>query len=236
MNTQQEKQHTLRPDLPPLPINMRTLPIDARGYPVPFFVAWVNGVPEFRCADPRKMERARLFSLCWVCGKPLGKRLVAFAVGPMCAVNRISSEPPSHPECAEFSARACPFMTKPQMVRREDNLPGGMVAEECRRKVAGTMIDRNPGATLIWLTRRWEVLAEPKGYLWQMGHCERALWFAKGRAATREEVLESITSGLPILRSYAEIDGEEAVREMETSVEQAMRLVPKPAHPRREFA
>lgn len=31
---------------------------------------------------------------------------MTFVVGPMCELNRISGEPPSHRECAEFSA-AC---------------------------------------------------------------------------------------------------------------------------------
>src|SRR5262245_54991717 len=113
----------LRPDLPPLPSRIAGLPIDPeRGYPVPWFVAWHDGKPEFRTADGRKFRQAIRDRLCWVCGQPLGRHLV-FVIGPMCTVNRVTVEPPCHLDCAEFSVRACPFLSKPQMTRRENDLP-----------------------------------------------------------------------------------------------------------------
>src|SRR5215831_18617572 len=124
---------TLRPELPPLPRRMKALPVD-RGYPVPWFVEWIDGVPDFRIMDGRKLVRAVRERLCWVCGQPLGSFL-AFTVGPMCAVNRISSEPPSHRDCAVFSAKACPFLTRPTMRRREAGRP-----EEAEQP-GGMMID-----------------------------------------------------------------------------------------------
>src|SRR5215510_204714 len=110
----------LRANLPPLPRRMQSLPVSDRGFPVPWFVPWVNGQPEFRAMDGRKFELAVGKKLCWVCGQPLGTRF-AFVVGPMCGINRISSEPPSHRECAEFSAMGCPFLSMPKMVRRDDS-------------------------------------------------------------------------------------------------------------------
>jgi hypothetical protein len=35
----------------------------------------------------------------------------SFVVGPMCGINRNSAEPPSHKECAQWSARNCPFLS-----------------------------------------------------------------------------------------------------------------------------
>src|SRR5262245_2742625 len=101
----------LRPELPPVPERMRKLPLH-RGYPVPWFVEWIEGVPDFRIMDGRKLVRAVKEKRCWVCGELMGSYL-AFTIGPMCAVNRISAEPPSHRECASFSARGCPFLTRP---------------------------------------------------------------------------------------------------------------------------
>jgi hypothetical protein len=43
-------------NLPPMPDSIAKLPRDERGYPVPWFVAWVNGKADFRCA------RAEAFS------------------------------------------------------------------------------------------------------------------------------------------------------------------------------
>lgn len=47
-----------------LPARMRDLPIDDRGYPVPWFVAWVDGKPEFRAMDQEKFIRALREKLC----------------------------------------------------------------------------------------------------------------------------------------------------------------------------
>jgi hypothetical protein len=97
---------------------MRHLPIDERGYPVPWFVAWLpDGKPEFRAMDRTKWFRAIREKLCWVCGGKLGVN-VCFVAGPMCGINRTSSEPPSHLECARYSSRNCPFLNNPRMVRR----------------------------------------------------------------------------------------------------------------------
>jgi hypothetical protein len=97
----------IRPDLPtPLPSGVARLP-RRRGYPVPWFVGWIGGEPEFRMADSEKLALAVRRSLCWVCGDPI-VGLRAYLVGPMCAVNRTSAEPPSHVRCADWSARACP--------------------------------------------------------------------------------------------------------------------------------
>src|SRR5690242_2247182 len=112
----------LRPELEqPLPDRIARLPLDERGYPVPWFVDWVDGKPEFRAMDPAKWKRAVKERLCWVCGDRLGVLLV-FPIGPMCGINRTTAEPPSHRDCALWSVRNCPFLSRPHMVRREDAL------------------------------------------------------------------------------------------------------------------
>ena len=102
-----------------MPASMRELRVDSRGYPVPWFVAWVDGQPIFPALDARKVMLAWKNRLCWVCGKPLA-RMSAFVIGPMCAINRISSEPPSHLYCARFSAIHCPFLSRPKMKRQTE--------------------------------------------------------------------------------------------------------------------
>src|SRR5690242_16765548 len=110
-----------RPDLPPVPWRLKSRPIH-RGYPVPWFVADVDGVPDFRIVDARKFKPALEQRLCWLCGKPLGAYL-AFPIGPMCAVNRVNSEPPSHRECAQWALQACPFLTQKEAGYRSAGLP-----------------------------------------------------------------------------------------------------------------
>lgn len=220
--------HALRADIAEPPRFMQHLPIDRRGFPVPWFVDWVNGEPEFRAMDIRKFRRAINERLCWTCGTPLFKEKV-FVIGPMCAVNRISSEPPSHRECAEYAARNCPFLSKPNMHRREDEQINAL-----KKPSAGVMIERNPGVTLLWYTRRHTLLpirnrpGAGDGILFQLGRPFKLEWYCRGRTATRAEILESIETGLPLLRETAEKqDGPEAIAHLETQITAAMRLIPR---------
>jgi hypothetical protein len=181
----------LRKELPPLPDRLKALPI-ARGYPVPWFVAWVNGEPDFRVVDAKKLFVAIDQSRCWLCGEHRG-RFGTFVVGPLGAINNISSEPPSHLECARFGAMACPFLVRPHAVRREAGLPEGS------QEPAGTMIRRNPGVSLLLTSRDFHVISDGGRPLWQMGAPTRMEWLAEGRAATHEEVMHSIETGRPAL-------------------------------------
>jgi hypothetical protein len=190
-------------NLATLPAHMRQLPVDERGYVVPWFVAWVNGKPEFRAADKSKFVRAIKEKLCWVCGSRLGVNLT-FVAGPMCGINRTTSEPPCHRECAIWSAENCPFLLTPRMVRREDDF--SLTVQD---NVAGFGIRRNPGVAMLWHTRAYEVFKADgggEGYLITMGEPDRVSWYSEGRPATRAEVVESIESGLPSLVAMAKTE------------------------------
>lgn len=152
--------------------------------------------------DPTKFVRAIKEKLCWVCGQRLGVHY-SFVAGPMCGINRTSSEPPSHHECAVWSAVNCPFLSNPRMVRREDEEINN---QRLRDNAAGFAITRNPGVAMIWNTRQYEVFKTENGYLIQMGEPESVEWFANGRPATRNEVVDSVASGLPNLRRFAEME------------------------------
>src|SRR5437879_499371 len=120
----------------------------------------------------------------------------------MCGINRTTSEPPSHLDCARWSARNCPFLNNPRMVRRQDELVND---EQAREKVAGYPIMRNPGVVLLWITRQYEIFPDGKGgRLIQIGEPESVEWYREGRPATRAEVLESVESGLPALVALAQ--------------------------------
>lgn len=203
-----------------MPERISRLPIDKRGYPVPWFVAWIDGEPDFRVMDGEKLRDAIQFRRCWVCGDFLGAN-VAFVVGPMCAVNRTSAEPPSHRECASWSARNCPFLTEPRMKRREKHLPDAAVDP------AGLFLRRNPGVALVWVTRSYGLFGDGHGgVLVKMGDPVETEWWAEGRAATREEVLASFDSGLPALKEVASEEGRQAVKQLEAMHATALELVP----------
>lgn len=207
-----------------MPRRIANLPRNKAGYPVPWFVATVDGVPDFRVIEGGRIEKALACHLCWVCGMPFQRQEErAFVIGPMCAVNRVSAEPPSHRDCAAWSARNCPFLCRPQMVRRDRHMPEGA------ENPAGLMIRRNPGVALVWVTgyRSWHTFDDGNGgRLFDIGDPVTALWFAHGRDATRAEVLASIDSGLPLLAEMAEQDGPDAVSELARLHERALGLVP----------
>jgi hypothetical protein len=208
-----------------MPGRIALLPRDKHGHPVPWFVAWIDRKPDFRVVKPGAIAEAlRGRGLCWTCGVPFQRQEDrAFVIGPMCAVNRVSAEPGSHLDCAVFSATHCPFLTTPQMVRRERRMPAGAT------RPAGEMIRRNPGVALVWVTgyRSWGTFSDGRGgTLVDVGEPKRVLWFARGREATRDEVLASIDSGLPILREAAEADGPDAVAELGRMHQRALGLVP----------
>lgn len=211
--------HPMRAGLPELPERMKHLPVDERGYPVPMFVAYVNRKPEFRAAVKEFGSLCIKNKTCWVCGCKLMGEAV-FVIGPMCAINRVSSEPPSHRDCARYSAIACPFLTRPQMVRREGD---GMPTEY---NGPGESIRRNPGVALLWFSRGHEARRYPEGFLWHFTRTPLIVeWYARGRQATRAEVLESIRSGLPALEAAADRDGSRGM--LEAWTRRAMQLVPR---------
>lgn len=210
--------------LPPIPMRMVDLPRDERGYPVPWFVAWKDGAPEFRCTEQEKIIQAVRDRLCWVCGKP-HDRLATYVIGPMCAVNRTSAEPPSHRLCAEFSAVACPFLSRPKAKRRE----AGMPPPEERAEVPGIALMRNPGVTLLWTCDKITIFPVGNGFLFELADPKSVQFYAEGRLATRAEIMESIETGLPALQKIAAQEGRKALQALARAVNRAMRLLPKEA-------
>jgi len=211
-----------RDGMPPIPQRLLKLPIE-RGYPVPWFVAKVDDHYDFRIVDARKFQPAIEQKRCWLCGQALGAYL-AFCIGPMCAITRTISEPPSHRECMEWAIRACPFLTQREQARRTANLPEGATAP------AGIPITRQPGVAVLWVTKRYRPFnTDDGGLLFKIGDPTAVEWFREGRAATRGEILESIDSGYPLLVEAAQEDGSQAVRALTNARNQALRLLPMEA-------
>lgn len=206
----------------PIPKRIAKLPVDERGYPVPFFVGYDDrGLPDFRMMDARKLRRAVVDRLCWICGEPLG-RYLAFAIGPMCALNRNNAEPPMHKECAEFSVKTCPFLINPGQKRNPRKVHG----EWC--EPPGEPIKRNPGVACIWITESYDVHIDHRtnGPLFRLGDPLEATFWCEGRPATRDEVVHSIETGLPILMEMAQTEGEKAVTALMKARDEAYKLLP----------
>ena len=181
-----------------MPARIAALPLDKRGFPIPFFVAYVNDEPVFHLADQGKLIQCVRGNRCWVCGQPMGA-YKAFTIGPMCVINRISAEPPSHLECSEWSAQNCPFLSRPNMGRVTKDPEGANT-----KLPAGEMIKRNPGVTAVYVTRDYKLVSSKTGGLFQLGLPSNIKMYSRGRKATEQEILESIRTGLPELISICE--------------------------------
>jgi hypothetical protein len=214
-----------------MPTRMRQLPRDGVGRPIPFFAAEVDGVHDFRLMDGAKLVAAVREQLCWVCGTRLGRvhgstaPKGTFVAGPMCVVNRTSAEPPSHFECAEWSAKACPFLTKPAKVRREGDLPDNLA------ETPGIMIARNPGVTALIDCNKWryyrvgsEVEGAGDGVLFNFTQVVNVRWMARGALALTTDVMEAIESGLPALVEMAETE-DGAMRALAFKMRDALKWV-----------
>jgi hypothetical protein len=189
-----------RPELElPIP-RIASLPIQD-GWPVPFFVDTLpDGTFEFRASDRRKIVACVTKRLCWVCGQKLDLE-GTFTIGPMCAINRTTAEPPSHAECAEWSVRNCPFLRNPNAERREPGVGKGMTKGV---DPAGIMIKRNPKVILLWTCKGYRIYKDGEdGVLFNVGPPIKTQWFTEGRPATRREVEESIATGIPLLLDAA---------------------------------
>jgi hypothetical protein len=216
---------SVRPELGTLPPRIARLPVDDRGWPIPWFVAYVTNeagesVPEFRAADREKFVRAIKERRCWVCGEPLGTWL-AFPIGPMCSITRTISEPPCHRDCAEWSIQHCPFLANPAMVRRIGDLPPDV------EEPPGVGLHRNPGVMCLWMTRTFETFRVDDGrHLLTVGEPSAVTWWCEGRPATRAEVQSSVENGLPNLLALAKTEGAFAVEALGKQVKRAEGLWP----------
>jgi hypothetical protein len=189
------------------PASIKRLTRDARGYPVPWFVdrkaPLRDGNPDFRIMDGERLKLAVRERRCWVCGGRITTPAATFVAGPMCGINRTSAEPPTHRDCARFSATACPFLAQPKRVRDERELPGD--------HMAGFGILRNPGVVMLWTCERWKTYRPTTGgagLLFELGDPSTNLeWLREGRPATRAEIMQSIETGLPHLLAQAARDG-----------------------------
>lgn len=172
----------LRKKLPPLPRHMQGLPLDERGYPVPYFVQWIDGKPDFRLLDQEKFAKARVNGLCSVCGHKLGK-FKSFVGGPMNVLQKLSGEPPMHRDCALFSVKACPFLLYPLSKRRDANLPpeSRPVGEE-----TDIFYEDNPGITSIWTCTAYR--ESRTGRTFHFIDMTSLEWFTEGRGATADEI------------------------------------------------
>jgi hypothetical protein len=144
-----------------IPKELAHLKIDKRGYPVPFFVPWNNGEPDFRYMDAQRLYMIIDNKLCHICGKKLHKDYCYFISGPIGYQNRISSDAGMHRICAEFSLKACPHLYLQKAERRENDEVGKLINSK-----PSPIIKEKPSTLLLIKASKFKiVLYEGQKYL-----------------------------------------------------------------------
>lgn len=202
----------------PLPARMARRPVNDRGFPVPWFVSFRDGDWDFVNLDPEKLAIAYRQETCWLCGDKLGQ-FKSFCIGPMCSINRVTSEPAQHKECSEYAVKACPFLARPGAKRNTH-------ATLAPGNIPGIHLDHNPGACLIWTTKFYKPVRVNGGVLFELGDPVEVSWWAHGRTATRSEIDAAIAKGMPLLRRAAAMQGYESMMELERYLQRAEKLLP----------
>lgn len=106
----------------PIPARMARLPLDKRGYPIPWNTATGKGnVPLFIINDTHRHLAALEFELCGICSDPLD-RVRWFVGGPGSAFHPDGwyQDLPLHHECAHYALAVCPWLALPVYTRRID--------------------------------------------------------------------------------------------------------------------
>lgn len=96
--------------VPPIPATLAERPT-VGGLVIP----WVNvrladGGVDFRGQHRARAEQAIARALCQVCGQPLDPDRAVLLGGPAQLRSLLFGEPPLHPTCAAYTARACPMV------------------------------------------------------------------------------------------------------------------------------
>jgi hypothetical protein len=199
-----------------MPERIKSLPTYG-GKPIPFFVSMIDGKPDFRVVNALKVYECCYTKACFICGQKLGTYL-AFVIGPMCTVSRISAEPPSHLECAQYAVKVCPFLAHPWMSRRVEGLPDDV------REPPGAFAEYNPGCTAIWVTKSYRPIVHDGGLLFRIGEPTTWWWYKEGELASREDVVLAFDHG--VRRFYELKAPADSVQLFEADLEKARKLWP----------
>lgn len=155
----------------PMPDRIAKLPRDTRGYPIPYFVPIVDGVPDFKYLDERKQKLCIRYRRCAICGEQIDGE-VAFIGGPKTVENRVCSDPGMHEDCARYAIAVCPFMARPTAKR------SGRYHDDSVRPPGA--IDERPERTALYITRAYIPRSVRGQTLIRLYPAHRVVWFENG--------------------------------------------------------
>lgn len=208
-----------------LPDRIARLPLDERGFPIPWFVAWFGGKPDFRVIHTPRYRQAWDGQLCWVCGQKLGS-FRAWVMGPVSLIEGATPEPPAHLDCGQFAARRCPYLANPRMRRNGRALPA-------HGQAAGVTLEVEGGLTAIWITkgRGARPVEASGGAMFELDPPVRVEWYREGRVASPDEARAGLALGVPLLRAAVARQGPAALADLERRILKVERWLPPHAVP-----
>jgi hypothetical protein len=183
-----------RKSLPEPTPRIRSLPINSKGYPIPFFVSYVNGLPDFRMVDEKKYMQCVANNVCYICGQPMGRHK-SFVAGSLMLVNKMNVEPPMHHDCATYAVKACPFMLLPKSVRRTAGMPEEAI------QMQGIQLPDNPGVAVIYTVPIYRFTMGQHGAMFHLPDDGVAEWYTEGRLCTREEAVRFLAEAIERMRT-----------------------------------
>lgn len=107
----------------PIPERMKSLPMDQRGYPIPYTVLRDSkGKAHFAVNSEERRLRCLKEDLCPICGLRLfrGRWLVG-GPGSGLVAEGLFQDPPMHSECAHYALQVCPWLVLGNYVNRVDD-------------------------------------------------------------------------------------------------------------------
>lgn len=108
-----------------IPNRLKRFPLWLGKYPIFFTVTVRDGVPDFRVLSRRKQIECYHKNWCHLCGQPLksadgGRAMVWFILEPTEFEFRMTYQNgPMHRECAQYAARACPYLANADYVGKK---------------------------------------------------------------------------------------------------------------------
>lgn len=198
-----------------MPARIASLPTNELGIPIPWFVR--PAFPfDFRVLRDSALHEAWRREICWICGQPLGVYKV-YVVGPLSAIQRVSSEAACHRDCADYAMMVCPFIANPKMVRGGRDYPVDIV------QMADYEL-QNPGIYLQWVSREPYRSLE-FSYL-KLPQWNELIWWKQRRRASREEVCDALFAGAKKLRYSPQYHDPATHRKFDADIAQMHSLIP----------
>ncbi len=156
-----------------MPPRIARMATDRRGYPIPYTVMYVNGVPDFTAVDPKKWLTLLKIQGCGICGGTLHGRMF-FVGGPLCAENRLFFDHPMHEECATYALQVCPFLCIPKMhYRKETSLPPGA-------NILKSVSKDKPDVFMLGSSRGYDLMRNGKEVLLHAQPWDTLRWWKEG--------------------------------------------------------